>query len=317
MDGHCQLRRQPDVLRSPVPHHGADAPQRDPGASDEHRTRRARCRKAVRRPCRVSDHHRAGRCNRHHHSDPGTILDAVFPHSLSDLPRRGRLPRLAVSTPGGANVTAGAMIGLHAARFADYGVRWLYFLSGVAGSLMVASGLVLWTVKRREKLPDPQRPHIGFRIVAWLNVAVVAGFPLGMAAMLWANRLLPTAIPHRAEWEVHALFLAWAGALAMATVLREKKAWSLLLGSTGALLAALPVYNAFATSRGLPVTLAGGDFMLAGIDVALIVMGGAFLGTAWRVHCYSPAARRVRQPRPATVPEPVVMPNPPVLEPAE
>ncbi|MFS0850338.1 PepSY-associated TM helix domain-containing protein [Novosphingobium panipatense] len=219
--------------------------------------------------------------------------------------------------PGGANVTAGAMIGLHAARFADYGVRWLYFLSGVAGSLMVASGLVLWTVKRREKLPDPQRPHIGFRIVAWLNVAVVAGFPLSMAAMLWANRLLPTAIPHRAEWEVHALFLAWAGALAMATVLREKKAWSLLLGSTGALLAALPVYNAFATSRGLPVTLAGGDFMLAGIDLALIVMGGAFLGTAWRVHCYSPAARRVRQPRPATVPEPVVMPNPPVLEPAE
>ncbi|WP_368667147.1 PepSY domain-containing protein [Novosphingobium sp. 18050] len=66
---------------------------------------------------------------------------------------------------GSASVTAGAMIGLHAGRFADCGMRWLYFLCGIGGTLMAASGLVLWIVKRREKLPDPARPYFGFRLV--------------------------------------------------------------------------------------------------------------------------------------------------------
>ena len=42
-------------------------------------------------------------------------------------------------------------------RFADTGLRWLYFLVSLAGVAMVGSGLVLWTVKRRVKLPDPER----------------------------------------------------------------------------------------------------------------------------------------------------------------
>ncbi len=208
-------------------------------------------------------------------------------------------------SPGGANVTAGAMIGLHAARFADYGIRWLYFLSGLGGTLMVASGLVLWTVKRREKLPDPDQPHLGFRIVAWLNVAVVGGFPLGIATMLWANRLLPFTMPGRAEWEIHALFIAWGLALAIASLLREAKAWTVLLGVTGAMLATIPIFNAFATSRGLQATLASGDFLLAGIDLALIAFGAAFLATARRVASHRPAQRRVRR-RPAEPKMPVL-----------
>src|SRR3546814_944351 len=58
-----------------------------------------------------------------------------------------------------ALATQGVMIGLHAGRFAGWGLRWLYFLSGVSGAIMVGSGLVLWTVKRRGRLPDPARPR--------------------------------------------------------------------------------------------------------------------------------------------------------------
>ena len=72
-------------------------------------------------------------------------------------------------------VTRDGMIGLHAARFAPVAMRWLFFLSGVAGTLMVATGLVLWTVKRREQLPDTPRPHQGFRIVERQNNGFVAG----------------------------------------------------------------------------------------------------------------------------------------------
>src|SRR3546814_6487964 len=50
---------------------------------------------------------------------------------------------------GAATATEDTMIGIHAGRFASPWLRALYFLSGVAGCVMVASGLILWTVKRR------------------------------------------------------------------------------------------------------------------------------------------------------------------------
>ena len=192
--------------------------------------------------------------------------------------------------PGAATATAGAMIGLHAGRFADYGLRWIYFLCGVAGCLMVASGLVFWTAKRRDRLPDPAKPYLGFRLVERLNIAVVAGFPFAIAVMLWANRLLPTGITNRAEWEVHCLFLAWGAVFLIAAARRPASAWAELFRATGALLLLLPIFNALATERGLPSTLTDGDFVLAGVDLVLLVFGFALL---W-------LARTVGRPRPAT-----------------
>jgi uncharacterized iron-regulated membrane protein len=201
--------------------------------------------------------------------------------------------------PGGAAATAGVMIGLHAGRFADTVTRWIYFLCGVAGTLMVASGLVMWTVKRREKLPDPERPYFGFRLVEKLNVAVVGGFPLGIACMLWANRLLPMGMAGRAEWEIHLLFLGWLAALVLTLVQRAQIAWTILLGSTGALLALLPFYNLLWTDRGIISSITAGDYLPAGVDVTLVVFGAAFVATARRVATYQPKARRIRRSRPA------------------
>ena len=192
-------------------------------------------------------------------------------------------------------VTAGSMIGLHAGRFSSDWLRFLYFLCGVAGSVMVASGMVLWTVKRREKLPDPTRPHFGFKLVERTNVAAIAGFPLGVAVMFWANRLLPVEMAGRAAWEVHCLFLAWGAALILSIVRKPQHNWVALLGLTGVLLAALPVYNLFGTQRGLIASLSSGDMMLAGIDIALLVFGAAFLALARRVARHKPAAPRVRR----------------------
>ncbi|MFS0772303.1 PepSY-associated TM helix domain-containing protein [Sphingomonas sp. 1P08PE] len=213
--------------------------------------------------------------------------------------------------PGGASLTAGVMVGLHAGRFADTMMRWIYFLCGVAGTLMVASGLVLWTVKRREKLPDPARPHLGFRIVDGLNVAVIGGFPFGIACFLWANRLLPVAMRGRAEWEVHSLFIAWGLALVLTLVASRRIAWTGLLAATGALLIALPVYDALATRHGLLTSLIAGDFMMAGIDTTLLVFGLGFLGVARRTALHRPTVRAARRQRAAAAVAD------PVLEPAE
>ncbi|NJC07321.1 PepSY-associated TM helix domain-containing protein [Polymorphobacter fuscus] len=198
--------------------------------------------------------------------------------------------------PGAAVVTAGAMVGLHAGRFAGDGLRLVYFLCGVAGSVMIGSGLVLWTVKRRVKLPDPARPHFGFRLVEWLNIAVVGGFPLGIAAFFWANRLLPLGMKGRAEWEVHWLFLAWAAALLIAALRRPATAWTWVLGTTGVLLITLPLYGVAMTDFGLAAALGKGDGMMAGIDIALLLFGLGYLALARRVgrHRALPPRRRDR-----------------------
>lgn len=194
--------------------------------------------------------------------------------------------------PGGAKETAGVMVGIHAGRYAESAMRWVYFLCGVGGSLMIASGLVLWIVKRREKLPDPAHPHLGFRLVERLNIGFVAGFPAAMAGFLWANRLLPFDLPRRADWEVNAMFLTWGALLLHAFLRRPKQAWVEQLALTAALLAALPLFNLLATDKGVVATIAAGDWTLAGTDLTLAALGVAFGWAARRVQRFTPRARR-------------------------
>src|SRR5690606_41287200 len=61
--------------------------------------------------------------------------------------------------------TRGVMYGLHLARFADWGLRALFFASGLVGCLMVASGVVLWAVKERPKHAKSGRTGFGLRLV--------------------------------------------------------------------------------------------------------------------------------------------------------
>ncbi|MRV03127.1 PepSY domain-containing protein, partial [Staphylococcus aureus] len=76
---------------------------------------------------------------------------------------------------GGAAETRGGLYALHMGRFSDLQLRWLYFIVSLGGTAMVGTGLVMWTVKRRQKLRDPQKPYFGFRVVERMNIASIAG----------------------------------------------------------------------------------------------------------------------------------------------
>jgi uncharacterized iron-regulated membrane protein len=116
--------------------------------------------------------------------------------------------------------------GLHLAHFAPLLTRWLYFLGGSMLTIAIASGLILWVVKRRERAPL----SIGDRLLERLNVGMLGGVPLGMAAFLLANRLLPLGMAGRAEAEISvALWSAGAGLL-MGLALSPARGWPLLLG---------------------------------------------------------------------------------------
>jgi uncharacterized iron-regulated membrane protein len=192
--------------------------------------------------------------------------------------------------------TRGVLYGLHIGRFADDTLRWLYFLCSLGGTAMVGTGLVMWTVKRRTRLPDPTRPHFGFRLVERLNIATVAGLPVAMAGLLWLNRLLPAGMTARAEWEVHGFFIIWGVTLLHAIVRPPKRGWLEQLWAGVVLLALLPVFNLVATSRGLVDSVRHGDWVFVGVDLMLLALAGLLAVIARRTARHRPrekkAARR-------------------------
>lgn len=184
---------------------------------------------------------------------------------------------------GGARLTQTVMIDLHAGRFSAPILRWLYFLSGVGGTVMVASGLILWIVKRRAKLPDPARPYSGFRLVERLNIGVMVGATNGIAAYFLANRLLPLDLANRTDWEINSLFIAWGGLFVWTLARPAKRAWIEALAVCAALYALVPVVNALTTARGLIPSLIAGDWVYAGFDMTMLAMAAACAFTAWKI----------------------------------
>lgn len=217
--------------------------------------------------------------------------EAVYLNAVTGEPLGGGEAR------GGARATQSVMVDLHAGRFSGPVLRWLYFLAGVGGTIMVASGLVLWTVKRRTKLPDPARPHFGFRLVERLNIGVIAGSCAGLAVYFLANRLLPVELAHRPDWEINSLFIAW-GAIFTWTIARPaRKAWIEALGACAALYAMIPIVNALTTARGLVPSLIAGDWIFAGFDLVMLVMAAGCAFTAWKVATHQPKTVARRKPR--------------------
>lgn len=104
--------------------------------------------------------------------------------------------------------TSQFLSGLHMARWAPATVRWLYFVSGMAGYVMFATGLVMFLLKRRRTAAA--RPSLAMNLAEGLTVGTVLGMPVACASVLWMNRLLPASLSSRLEIETSALFVVWA-----------------------------------------------------------------------------------------------------------
>ncbi|MEM1263258.1 MAG: PepSY-associated TM helix domain-containing protein [Pseudomonadota bacterium] len=194
-----------------------------------------------------------------------------------------------VSTP---IVVAATFLGLHEGLFAGPVLRWLYFLSGLLGTAMIATGAIYWTAKRRNKNPDEPEGR-GFRFVECLNIGTVVGLPIGIAAYFLANRLLPLGMENRAEWEVHVMFIVW-GLTLLYPVLRSRvEAWREQAWLAAAAFAAIPVVNVLTTDNAhLLVTLPAGDWVLAGFDLTAIAAAVLFVVAALLIGRYRPRSHQ-------------------------
>jgi len=193
----------------------------------------------------------------------------------------GALLTIQPPAPSSAKAVRDIFIGLHVGRFADSLLRWLYFASGLLSVGMIATGLVLWTMKRRQRAEQQNgTTHFGLRLVERLNIGTIIGLPIAIAAYFWANRLLPLDLPQRGAWEAHILFIVWAAMLLHATLRPPSRAWIEQFGLAAAAFALLPVLNAITTDRHLAHSLAVGDWVFAGFDLTMLGLGLVFLWSA-------------------------------------
>ncbi|MEM8936162.1 MAG: PepSY-associated TM helix domain-containing protein [Pseudomonadota bacterium] len=170
--------------------------------------------------------------------------------------------------------------GLHEGLFAGPVLRIGFVISGLMGGGMIATGLVLWTKKRRQKLRGDDKAERNLIIIERLNVGVIAGLPIAIAALFYANRLVPVGIEGRAEWEVNVMFLTWLALIVHGLARKPQSAWLEQLSAAAAVFAFIPMLNALTTDKHLGSTLPlpgrPGDPDLAVIDLWFLVIGAGF-----------------------------------------
>ncbi|RSZ27076.1 PepSY-associated TM helix domain-containing protein [Acinetobacter bereziniae] len=156
---------------------------------------------------------------------------------------------------------------LHEARGLDLTFRWLLFFSGVLGTLMVATGLILWCVKRAPQQQKQGYKSFGYRFVEVMNIAAVIGLPIACAAYFYANRFIPFEVEARLNWEIRAFFIAWLATLIYAAIRPHRQAWLELLMLATVAYALLPLINFMTGGQALWNSIANGQWMIASFDL--------------------------------------------------
>ncbi len=165
---------------------------------------------------------------------------------------------------------------LHEARGVDLALRWLLFCSGIVGTLMVATGLILWCVKRAPQQQKQGYKSFGYRVIEVTNIAAIIGLPIACAAYFYANRFIPAEMDLRSDWEIRSFFIIWLLSLIYAALRPHRQAWLELLAFATLAFALLPVINFMTGGQALWNSIANGQWMIASFDLAMWLLAILF-----------------------------------------
>lgn len=115
---------------------------------------------------------------------------------------------------------------MHFIQFDHWPLRWLYFLGGLTGCVMIATGSLFWM---RARIATDGAEPVKVHVSRGLTVGATTGIVMATGAFLAVNRLLPRdaafAGYDRSDLEVWAFFLVWIATFIHAA-LREARAWT-------------------------------------------------------------------------------------------
>lgn len=175
---------------------------------------------------------------------------------------------------------------LHFARFGGWTMRWLYFMSGLAGTALMATGTILYLVKRRQKAGGEfgSATAAVYRGIDAVNTASISGTALACIGYLYGNRLLPAALDGRAGWEIGCFFMVWLAALLHAALRPSAAAWIEQLALGALLCAGLPLLNALTTGQHLGRYIVRDDWHSAGVELTAIGFGALLATAAFKLY---------------------------------
>jgi uncharacterized iron-regulated membrane protein len=165
--------------------------------------------------------------------------------------------------------------GLHRIQFSHWTLRWLYFVGGLSGCVLIATGFIFWLESRRAQ--HAKKGLHGVRVVEALAVGSVCGIVLATLVFFVANRLLPLearwAGADRALLEMWAFFAAWLLSTLHAAW-RGRDAWRRQTRAIAAWALLAVALNWATTGDHLLATLWRGQWAVAGMD-SLLLLGAA------------------------------------------
>ena len=167
------------------------------------------------------------------------------------------------------------LAGLHFLQFDHWPLRWLYFAGGLAGCVMIGSGMLFWLSARRLQ---PRADAAGLHVVTAIAVTTTSGLVAATLAFLIANKLLPLALDHRATAEMQVFFAVWA-MMSGHALWRGTRAWREQCALVAMLAVGAAVLNWSVTGQHPLVSIPA----VAGVDVMLLVLGLAAAATARRL----------------------------------
>lgn len=162
-----------------------------------------------------------------------------------------------------------AIVGMHQGRVMGMPMRFALFLLGLSGTAMIATGLVMWTVKKKNQLKG--KKHLGFYLTNKTNAGVIIGVPLATIIFMWANRLLPNDMINRDKTEILIFFISLATSIIISLFLNAKKSWMILALTTSLLCFAFPVLSIILTNRGIINSIFSNDWVFVFFDLTILL----------------------------------------------
>lgn len=175
---------------------------------------------------------------------------------------------------------------LHMARGADAALRWLLFLSGVLGTMMIVTGLVLWVVKRAPEVQKRGYKSFGHRLVEVMNSATIVGLPIACAAYFWANRFISVQYAERLTLEIKVFFIVWLATLVYAIFRSHRQAWLELIALATVMYVLTPLLNIVTGGRALWSSIYHGQWMIASFDIICWLLAAIFAYSYYKLKRY-------------------------------
>ena len=129
------------------------------------------------------------------------------------------------------------------ATFAQPLLRLAFFFSGILGCAMIASGLLLWSLKRQLQKKTDQF-HFGHYLVNRLNITMIVGLPIAMLGYLYTNRFT-TIQANTTNYEIYTFFSLWLLSFIIALLIKQQYLWKTLLKILILMAFLLPILNIF------------------------------------------------------------------------